>query len=66
MAKAKPLKLVRNGGSLNVRLPPEFKRANNLRPGDYVIVDLTKFKVLRMEDFELLGRELEGETEGVG
>jgi antitoxin component of MazEF toxin-antitoxin module len=59
MDKAKPYQLKRVGGSMVIVLPPPFIHANNLRFGDYVIVDLSKFRCLKAEDFELLGRELE-------
>jgi hypothetical protein len=54
---ARPLKIKKVGGSLDVRLPREFIRANKLEPGDYVLLDFSKFKILKAEDFALLGRE---------
>jgi hypothetical protein len=47
---------------LYIAIPAKIIRANNLKPGDYLILDPTKIRILREEDFELLGRELEGET----
>lgn len=65
MDKATPFKLKQQGGSLDVRLTAAFVRANKLKAGDYVIIDMTKVRVVRAEDFELLGRELEAEPEAV-
>jgi antitoxin component of MazEF toxin-antitoxin module len=54
---AKPFQLKKVGGSLDVRLPRDFVHANELEPGDYVLLDFSKFKILKAEDFALLGRE---------
>jgi hypothetical protein len=56
---AKPFQLKRVGGSLDLRLPGEFVRTNNLKVGDYVILDMARFRIVRAEDFALLGREPE-------
>jgi hypothetical protein len=52
---AQPFQLKRVGGSLDIRLSGEFVRTNRLRPGDYVI--LSGLKILKAEDFALLGRD---------
>jgi antitoxin component of MazEF toxin-antitoxin module len=59
---AKPFQLRRVGGSLDIRFPATFVRANDLKVGDYVIVDMSRLKILRAEDFELLGRKPELEA----
>jgi hypothetical protein len=46
-------------GSLYLRLPREFIRANNLRPGDMIVPDLSTFKIIKQEDLPTLGREPE-------
>ena len=53
----KHLKIKKVGDSWDIRLTPTFARANNLRDGDYVVLDMSKLKILRAEDFALLGRE---------
>jgi hypothetical protein len=53
----KPFQLKKAGGSLDVRLPREFVHANKLEPGDYILLDFSKFKILKAADFALLGRE---------
>ena len=53
----KPLKIKKVGNSYDIRLNPAFAKANNLRDGDYVVI--SKLRILRAEDFELLGRDLE-------
>jgi hypothetical protein len=52
----KPLKVLKVGGSWDLRLTPAFIRANKLHEGDYVIVDMSKVRVLRAEDFAMIGR----------
>ena len=59
----RPYMLRRVGASLYIRIPIEFVRANNLRPHDYLLLDSSKFKILRAEDFEVLGREPVSEAE---
>ena len=54
---AKPFQLKRVGGSLDLRLPGDFVRTNNLKVGDYVILDMARFKIIRAEDFALVGRD---------
>jgi hypothetical protein len=53
----KPLKIKKVGRSYDIRLNPAFAKANNLRDGDYVVIG--KMRIIRAEDFELLGRDLE-------
>ena len=54
MERALKVKIV--GNSWDLRLPPAFARANDLNDGDYVVVDLTKLRILRAEDFAMIGR----------
>ena len=54
MERALKVKIV--GNSWDLRLTPAFARANNLRDGDYLVVDLTKLRILRAEDFAMIGR----------
>jgi antitoxin component of MazEF toxin-antitoxin module len=51
----KPLKVKKSGNSLDLRLPPVFTKANGLRDGDYVVVDLSRLKVIRAEDWGIVG-----------
>ena len=53
----KPLKIKKVGNSYDIRLNPAFAKANNLRDGDYAVIP--KLRIIRAEDFELLGRDLE-------
>jgi hypothetical protein len=62
MDTAKPYVIKTLGGSLIITLPLDLIHANNLRPGDYLVLDLAKFKILRAEDFALLGRKPELEV----
>jgi hypothetical protein len=54
MERALKVKIV--GNSWDLRMPPAFARANNLRDGDYLVVDLTKLRIVRAEDFAMIGR----------
>jgi hypothetical protein len=64
-SKIKPLRARKIGGSWFLRLSLEFVRANNITEKDFLIVDVSKFKILRPEDFECLGREVKPEPEEV-
>jgi hypothetical protein len=57
MDEPKPYLVKRLGGSQIITLPLDFVHANNLKPGDYLLLDISKFKILKAEDFEALGRE---------
>jgi hypothetical protein len=59
MANFPQIQIRQNGGTLYMRIPLDFVRANNLRPGDIVIPDLSTFKIVRQEEVEALGREPE-------
>jgi hypothetical protein len=59
MANFPQIQLRRNGATLYMRLPPDFVRANNLKPGDILMPDLSTFKIVRQEAVEALGREPE-------
>ena len=50
MARFTPIKITRVGGSLFIRLPLEFVRANNLKAGDMLMPDLDTFKVVTPEE----------------
>jgi hypothetical protein len=39
------------GNSLYLRIPAEFRHANNLRPGDFLVLDLTTVGIVRQADF---------------
>ena len=56
-----PIALRQVGGSLYLRVPAGFVRANKLRSGDYVVFDPARLKVLRPGDFALVGRDPEPE-----
>jgi hypothetical protein len=59
MANFPQIQIRQNGGTLYMRIPLDFVRANNLRPGDIVIPDLSTFKIVRQEEVEALGQEPE-------
>ena len=59
MARFIPVKITKVGASLYIKLPREFVRANNLKPGDILMPDLSTFKIVRQEAVEALGREPE-------
>jgi hypothetical protein len=44
---AKPFRLGRVGGSLDLRLPREFVHANKLKDGDFLVLDLSKVGIVR-------------------
>jgi antitoxin component of MazEF toxin-antitoxin module len=54
MANFPRIQVRKNGGSLYLRLPPDFIRANNLKPGDMIMPDLSTFKIIRQEEAEAL------------
>jgi len=54
----KLLKIKKVGSSWDIRLTPDFVRANSLRDGDYVVLDTARLRVLRREDLGMIGREL--------
>jgi antitoxin component of MazEF toxin-antitoxin module len=39
------------GGSLYLRIPVSFVRANDLEPGDYLMLDLNTVGIVRQTDF---------------
>ena len=51
------LKIKKVGDSFDLRLPPAFVKANKLRTGDYVVVDIKDMRLLHAEDFATAGRE---------
>jgi antitoxin component of MazEF toxin-antitoxin module len=51
------LKVKKVGDSFDLRLPPAFVKANKLRTGDYVVVDIKDMRLLHAEDFATAGRE---------
>jgi hypothetical protein len=58
------VQIVKTGGTFYLRIPPSYCRANKLEAGDFIIYDPTKFKILKPEDFALLGRETQAEVAG--
>jgi len=62
MARNTPVRVTRVGGSLYIKLPREFVRANNLKPGDMLMPDISRFKVLNPEDLATLEREWKAEA----
>jgi hypothetical protein len=40
-----------------MRIPPDFIRANNLRPGDMIMPDLNTFRIIRQEAVEALCKD---------
>jgi hypothetical protein len=59
MARFIPVRIVKVGQSLYFRLPREFIRANNLKPGDMLMPDLDTFKIVKPEDLAVLYEGLE-------
>jgi hypothetical protein len=57
MDKPKPYVIKKVGGSWCITIPPDFIHANDLDFGDYLVVDWSWFKILKAEDFALVGRE---------
>jgi hypothetical protein len=55
--KPKPFKVKSLGGSQIITIPLDFIHTNDLEPGDYLLLDFSKVKILKAEDFALLGRE---------
>jgi antitoxin component of MazEF toxin-antitoxin module len=39
------------GGSLFLRIPANFVRANDLKTGDYLVLDLAKVGIVKQTDF---------------
>ena len=62
MARYTPVRIIRVGGSLYIKLPREFVRANNLKPGDTLMPDFSTFKVLNPEDLATLESEWKAEA----
>jgi hypothetical protein len=58
MARHTPVRITKVGGSLYIRLPREFTRANNLKPGDMLMPDFDTFRVVKPEDLATLDVEL--------
>jgi hypothetical protein len=54
---SKPLKIKKVGGSYDIRTTAALARALNLRDGDYAVI--SKLRIIRAEDFEMLGQEIE-------
>jgi hypothetical protein len=54
---AKPVKLIRVGTTLYLRIPAGFRNANKLRAGDYMIADLSQVRIIRQEQVEQLVSE---------
>jgi hypothetical protein len=53
-----PVVLRKVGSSLYFRVPAPFVKANDLEAGDYIILVPTRhFKILKAEDFEMIGRD---------
>jgi hypothetical protein len=53
-----PVTVRRISRSLYFRVPASFAKANHLKAGDVIIMDPAKsFRIIRSEDFGLLGRE---------
>jgi antitoxin component of MazEF toxin-antitoxin module len=50
-----PLKIKKVGNSHDARLPHTFIKANGLRDGDYVVMDLSKLRIIRAEDWGIVG-----------
>jgi hypothetical protein len=57
MANFPQIRLRKNGATLYMRLPLDFVRDNNLRPGDWLVPDLSTFKIIRQEDLATLHQE---------
>jgi hypothetical protein len=62
MANSAPIRITRIGkgrGSFYLKLPREWVRANNLKPGDMIMPDLSTFRIVRQEDLPTLSQEPE-------
>jgi hypothetical protein len=57
MANFPQIQLRKNGGTLYMRIPLDFARANNLKAGDIVMPDLSTFKIIKQEDLAALHGE---------
>jgi hypothetical protein len=53
----------KNGGSLYLKIPPEFARDNKLEPGDSLLWDPGKTKIIKQGDFTKIA--LQAATEPV-
>ena len=51
-----PLKVKKVGDSYDLRLVPAFVKANRLQDGDFIILDMSKIRIIRAEDWALVGR----------
>jgi antitoxin component of MazEF toxin-antitoxin module len=65
MANFPQIQLRKNGGTLYMRIPLDFVRANNLKAGDIVMPDLSTFRILRQEAMEALCEEPEAVEAGL-
>jgi bifunctional DNA-binding transcriptional regulator/antitoxin component of YhaV-PrlF toxin-antitoxin module len=54
----KPIKLIKVGTTLYLRIPAAFRNAHKLKRGDYVIVDFSQFKIVRAEEVEKQAEEV--------
>jgi hypothetical protein len=62
--KPEPMPIRRIGrNGMYLRLPPSFVEANDLEPGDYIVLDRDRFRIMKAEDFALIGREPAPELE---
>jgi hypothetical protein len=43
------VRITKMGGTLYIRVPPEFVHANNLKPGDMLVPDFSTFKIIRQK-----------------
>jgi hypothetical protein len=63
-----PIRIIKVGGgngSLYLKLPREWVRANNLKAGDMIMPDMNTFKIIRQEDMEALCEEPEAVEAGL-
>jgi hypothetical protein len=54
-----PVRVTKIGGTLYIRVPPEFVHANDLKPGDMIVPDLSTFKIIRQKAVDALCEEPE-------
>ena len=54
MANFPHIRVTKVGGTLYIRIPPDFIRANNLKAGDMIMPDLSTFRIVREEAVEAL------------
>jgi hypothetical protein len=53
------VRITKIGGTLYIRVPPEFIHANDLKPGDMLMPDFTTFKIIRQKAVDALCEEPE-------